>query len=313
MNTLSLKYDILERLRAGGYVSGQSLAGELGKSRAAVWKAVAALRKEGYPVSAHAGMGYILDSESDVLSEAELSRFCPKGLKIFCYDGVDSTNAQARRLIGEGCEGAFLVAAASQTAGRGRLGRSFYSPDKTGLYMSLAAPLDIPLEDGVFITTAAAAAVCRALEAETGLRCGIKWVNDIYLGGKKVCGILTQSVSELESGRLGAVIIGVGVNISTADFPPEVENGGSLGVFAGRARLAGRIARELLCVLESGCPMDYYRSRSIVLGKNIKYLENGEWHTAFALAVDDRGGLVVRLTGGAEKTLRSGEISVRAL
>lgn len=311
---MSLKKDILTRLReSDGYISGESLAKSLGKSRAAVWKAVNALRSEGYPVEAHTKSGYRLAENGDVLNAEEIQRCCKEKIKVFYLESVDSTNSYAKKLIADGETSTFLVAAAHQTAGRGRQGKAFYSPKGTGIYMSLVIHPGKPLQDAVTITTAAAAAVCRALEALTQKRLGIKWVNDIYLDGKKICGILTEAVTDFESATVSSVIIGVGINISTSDFPADVENGGCLGGNAGRAELAGAVCAELLKAAEGADYMEYYRKRSIVIGKEIKYTQNGVSHEARAVGVDNYGGLEIITPGGERKTLRSGEISIRQL
>lgn len=311
---MSLKNDILAKLReTGSYVSGESLAKDFGKSRAAVWKAVNALRSEGYPVEAHTKMGYRLTENADVLNADEILRFCEPKIKVFYFDSIDSTNNYAKKLIAEGETSTFLVVAARQTAGRGRQGKAFYSPAGTGIYMSLVTHPGEPLQNAVSATTAAAVAVCRALERLTDKRPGIKWVNDVYLDGKKICGILTEAVTDFESATVSSVIIGIGINISTADFPAEVENGGCLGANVGRARLAGAVCSELLKAVGGADYMEDYRSRSIVIGKEIRYIQNGVSYTAKAVGVDNSGGLEILTPDGEQKTLRSGEISIREL
>lgn len=313
---MSLKSNILNELRKNsGYVSGESLARSLDKSRAAVWKAVNALRDEGYPIEAHTKKGYRLADNADVLNEEEISRFCENKIKIFYLESVDSTNNYAKKLLADGENGIFLVAAAEQTSGRGRQGKSFYSPKGTGVYMSLVIHPGAPLQNAVSSTTAAAVAVCRAIEKISDKRPGIKWVNDVYLGGKKICGILTEAVTDFESATVSSVIIGIGINVSTADFPDDVENGGSLGAGIGRARLIAAVCDELLKTVNDsyGDFIDYYRSRSIVIGKEIKFAENSVWQTAAAEGIDNRGGLEIVLKSGERRTLRSGEISIRKI
>ena len=137
-------------------------------------------------------------------------------LDLFLYPVIDSTNDEAKRLIKSGTTPPFLVAANEQTHGRGRQGKSFYSPADTGIYMSLV----LSFSDGESIskiTVIASVAVCKAIEKLTGLKPEIKWVNDVYLNGKKICGILCESV--IGGTDLTPVIIGVGLNLSTTDFP----------------------------------------------------------------------------------------------
>lgn len=140
-------------------------------------------------------------------------------------------------------------------------------------------------------------------------------LNDVFLDGKKICGILTEAVSDFESATVSSVIIGIGVNIKTADFPDSVENGGCLDADVGRARLVAAVSDELLKIVNGSYDdfIDYYRSHSIVIGKNIKYLENGIWKEAKATGVDDFGGLEIILPNGEHQTLRSGEITIREI
>lgn len=310
---MSLKSAVLTKLReSGGYVSGEELADAFSKSRTAVWKAINSLRRDGYDIEAHTNKGYILN-ESDLLSGQEIARCMRNKIKIYYYPSVDSTNNEAKRLASCGGGSAVLIAAGEQTQGRGRQGKSFYSPAGTGVYMSLVTHPGVSLNSAVSATTAAAVAVCRAIERLTGERAQIKWVNDVYMHGEKICGILTEAVSDFESGTVQSVIIGVGINITTSAFPAGVENAGSIGKKINRARLIGAVADELIEATagEYGDFIDYYRSRSMILGHSIRYCENGEWKNGEALEIDSSGGLVIRDENGGLRTLRSGEISVR--
>lgn len=233
-------------------------------------------------------------------------------VNLTCLSVTDSTNLEAKRRAATGERLPMLVAAGSQTAGRGRLGRSFYSPEDTGVYMTLALPAGSDSGSMVTITTAAAVAVCRAIEAVTGLTPDIKWVNDIYLNGKKVCGILAES-SLFNRGHV--VAVGIGINVTTDSFPEELGGvAGSLGVKNIRDELIARTTAELLKVAgkEPAEYIDYYRSRSMVLGREIMFgPHDGEKTPAVVLGIDDKGGLVVRLPDGEEKTLFTGEITLR--
>lgn len=312
---MSLKQDILSRLKkeAGEFVSGETLAQEAGKSRAAVWKAVRSLKKDGYLIEAVTNRGYSLVCDNDILSESRIRAAMSHKIKIFYYPETDSTNNEAKRLISGGERSVFLLTAESQTAGRGRQGKSFYSPAVTGIYMTLAVHPNTLLKNAVTATTAAAVAVCRAIERLTDKTPLIKWVNDVYCGKNKICGILTEAISDFESGIATSVIIGIGINIKTKDFPESAENAGALDADVKRAELIGAVADELLDLLkgDSGEFIDYYRSHSMILGKKISYIENGKTTFATAVAIDRLGGLVVRDDGGNERTLNSGEISIR--
>ena len=218
------------------------------------------------------------------------------------FDTVDSTNTRAK----ETEDFSFgIICARSQTAGRGRLGRSFYSPEGTGLYMSLILPIT-PKEAFEFsLTAAAAVAGARAIERLCGISAGIKWVNDLYINDKKVAGILTE-------GQPNRGIVGIGINVSTESFPPELKQAGSLGKNADLSELAAAVALELFDMVfgKSRSFMPEYRRRSILLGKEILYLKGGTEHRAKAVDIDAMGRLVVQDALGAETALDSGEVRV---
>ena len=311
---MSLKKDILNELKlTDGFVSGEVLAHRFSKSRAAVWKAVKALRKDGYVIESVTNRGYRFSSENDILSADIIKSRLSCNVNVYYYDSIDSTNTQAKRLINDNDCSDMLVVADEQTNGRGRQGKSFYSPAQTGIYMSLVVHPDIKLQNAVTATTAASVAVCRAIEGLTDLKPKIKWVNDVYLNGRKICGILTEAVSDFETGTVSSVIIGIGMNVSTVNFPSDVENAGSLGVNLRRADLIAEIANELMKITLGDYKsfIDYYRSRSLILGKKINYIENSRAVTATALEIDEAGGLTVQKENGEILTLRSGEISIR--
>ena len=312
---MTLKEYILTRLQQNGgdFISGQELAEKTGKSRAAVWKAIKSLKKDGYIISAVTNKGYALTEDNDLLSESRIKAAMRHGVKIFYYPETDSTNTQARRLIDAGERETFLVAAERQTAGRGRQGKSFYSPALTGIYMTLVVHPNTLFQNAVTSTTAAAVAVCRAIERLTDVKPQIKWVNDVYCGNNKICGILTEAVSDFELGIVTSIAVGIGINIKTQDFPESVENAGALNVNVKRSELIGAVADELLDIILGDYSdfIYYYRSHSMIICKNINFIENGKVTLATAVAIDETGGLVVKTPDGGEKTLRSGEISIR--
>ena len=311
---MSLKRDILNELKeADGFVSGQTLAQRFSKSRAAVWKAIKALRKEGYVIDAVTNRGYCLSSENDLLSAEIIKSRLSCKINVHYFDSIDSTNTEAKRRISSGDLSEMLIVANEQTSGRGRQGKSFYSPALTGIYMTLVIHPDVSLRNAVTATTAAAVAVCRAIETLTELKPQIKWVNDVYLNGNKICGILTEAVSDFETGTVSSVIIGIGINIKTVNFPSEIENAGSLGIDIRRADLIAETANELMKITLGDYKgfIDYYRSHSLILGRKINYIEDGKITAATAMEIDETGGLTVKKENGEILTLRSGEISIR--
>ena len=298
----------------GRYISGQQLAQQLGISRAAVHKAAAALTAQGYALDAVPRKGYRLCGGDP---------FCPEAVgeypaPVYVYDTLESSNRTAKLLALDGAVHGTLVLTAHQTAGRGRLGRSFESPAGKGVYLSVVLRPDLHTASAQTLTIAAAVAVCRAVEKLCGIRLGIKWVNDLYYQGKKVCGILTEGCPDLETGHLDWLVVGIGLNLTadTADFPPELQDkAGSLYPGApapvSRAALAGAIARELLAAGDgTGCLAEY-RDRCFVPGHWVTVCTAAETYAARALSIDDEGRLVVQRENGRQEALRWGEVSTR--
>ena len=315
---MALRDDLLAELekRRGDDVSGQALAERFGVSRSAVWKAVNALRAAGFEISSTPNRGYRLRAEDDRLSaagvRAALGETCA-GLRVRVYETLDSTNQEAKRLLAAGEPCPMLLLAEEQTAGRGRRGRGFYSPAGEGLYMTLALQPRAALSQATLLTAAAAVAVAQAVEALTALACQIKWVNDVYLDGKKLCGILTEASGSFEADALSSVCAGIGVNVRTRDFPEE---------FAGRAcslwpravsrnRLAAEIAVRLLNFAADLGARDFleeYRRRSLVLGKAVTFTRDGGERRALAVGIGENGELIVRYDDGREEALNAGEV-----
>lgn len=309
-----LKEKILKLLaqNRGDCLSGQFIAEKFGVSRNAVWKAVNALQKEGVGIVSLKNKGYVLSENALLKNDITL----PEDTRFFFYNSVDSTNNEAKRLLAKGIKENAVIIANEQTAGRGRLGRDFYSPKDTGLYFSYLFHPNKSLSDTVFITTAAAVSVVRAIEKISTLKPEIKWVNDVYLGGRKICGILTEAISDFESGIAESVIVGIGINVNTADFPESIEKtAASLNDKSiTRPLLAQALADEIIKVandLSAPDILEDYRARSLVLGKEITYIKNGEKYTATATAIGDKGELIVKTPTGDYQTLSSGEITVR--
>lgn len=182
----------------GEYLSGAAMSRTLGVSRAAVWKAIEALRQEGYEITSAPNRGYRLESAPDRVREGELSGHlagCLVGSRLLCLDTIDSTNTEAKRQAMAGAPEGLVVLAEEQTGGRGRLGRSFQSPRGCGLYLTALLRPQLPPIEVVDFTAWVAVAVCDGIQAACGVRPRIKWTNDIVLEGKKLCGILTDRKS----------------------------------------------------------------------------------------------------------------------
>ena len=313
-----------------GFVSGEEISRRLGISRTAIWKAVDALRREGYTVEARTGLGYRLLEAPDAVTEPEIRHFLGEtdrvGRTLVCLEEVDSTNLRARQLAAEGAADGTVVVADRQTAGRGRLGRSFQSPGGRGIYLTALLRPNLPPERLSPVTAMAGVAVCRAVERLCKVSPGLKWPNDPVLEGKKLCGILTELSLEGETGRVQDLVLGIGINVSQRpeDFTPEVREMATsltqaLGRPMSRPALAAEVIREvdqLYAALAAGELEPYlaeYRRRCVNLGRTVRLLGPGGGETAEALDIDADFGLVVRTADGTVRSVRSGEVSVRGL
>lgn len=252
---------------------------------------------------------------NDRLSESTLTAALstPGALTVQVLESTDSTNADARRAFLNGANTATLIAANSQTAGRGRMGRQFFSPSGAGAYFSLLLPLSAPPSSILYVTCAAGVAVRRGILQTTGQDVQIKWVNDLQLGGKKVCGILAEALS---MGDRHALIVGIGVNLHPIAFPPELEElAASLNCSTcTRSALIAACTQELLAILqaEPGAWLAEYRAHSCTLGRHVRILQNGSV-LAQGTATDVRadGALCLRTDSGEAITVTSGEVSLR--
>ncbi|MDO4492728.1 MAG: biotin--[acetyl-CoA-carboxylase] ligase [Clostridia bacterium] len=229
------------------------------------------------------------------------------------YAEIDSTNTEGKRLIRAGAALPLLLVADHQTAGRGRLGRNFYSPKNTGLYFTLVVSPHGGPADAVPLTQAAAVAALRAIRRLTGADVTVKWVNDLYLGPKKIAGILTEAAAAPD-GSL-AVLIGIGINLTTEDFPEDIaERAGALRTDIPKETLLTEIVKELLPFAQNPGDRSWledYRSCSNVVGKRVNVLRGETSRVAEALEIGDDGALLVRFEDGSEEALTSGEISIR--
>lgn len=250
---------------------------------------------------------------SDTLNSEIIKSYIsvPFSHPILVYSTTDSTNTEALKHAFDNNAMYSVIVSDTQTNGKGRQGKSFYSPGETGIYLSMLLPRDnIHI---LQITPAIAVAVCRTIEEVCNVHAEIKWINDIIIAGKKVCGILCESIPATD-----LIVAGIGLNYTTSSFPEDLKKrAGSLFPEPGknstrRNEFIGRLINHLLAVslsYESCIPE--YRQRSCVLGKEIRYLESGIWHQAHAIDIDNRGGLMV-FENGMHKTLYSGEITIRS-
>ena len=247
-----------------------------------------------------------------------------------------STNTIAKEMATKGAKEGTVIIALEQTAGRGRMGRSFYSPKGSGIYLSIILRPRLNIEDSLLLTTCTAVAVARAIAGTCGIRTGIKWPNDIVLDGKKVCGILTEMNSEME--RVNFLVLGIGINVNheEGDFPDEIKDRAtSLKCYADsgretskkeghgsvfpRSQIIGRILLELeemYSKINKGFTdeiIDEWRSYSATLGRKVKITGRDGEYEGTAKDVTRDGKLVVDCTDGITREVVSGEVSVRGL
>lgn len=320
-------YRILELLRRQeGFLSGEDIGRKLSITRAAVWKGIKKLREEGYEIEAVTNRGYRLTNPETMYNKRELEQGLKTktmGQTIYFYEETDTTNNRARELALEGAPEGTLVVAEKQTAGRGRRGKVWESPLGTGIWMSLVLRPQIAPAEASVLTLLCGLATAEAIEAETGLSAGIKWPNDILINGKKAVGILTEM--DCEMSEVHFVIPGIGINVNTASFPPEIaEIATSLYLECGKTVSRRRLVHRVLERLEEhyetflrtgsfAAMLEDYRKHCITLGKEVHVLGR-EPFFAEALDITPEGELLVRRAdNGKEEVVFSGEVSIRGV
>lgn len=308
----------------GKFLSGAEIAEQLDCTRNAVWKAVKSLQEEGYKITAVTNRGYRLDEDTDVLSASGVVKYLNADtaslLDVKVFKTIDSTNLALREYANDGAAEGTVVISGEQTRGRGRLGRSFFSPSDTGLYMSILLRPQMSASDAIKITTAAAVSVAEAIEKLSELRPKIKWVNDIYLHERKVCGILTEASFSMENGGLEYAVLGIGVNAYEPEsgFPEEIRDIAG-AVFTDhqsdmRNRLAGEILNSFMkyyADLDRSSFYESYRDRLMWRGEKIFVISGDKKIPATLLDVDRECRLLVRYEDGSEAAVSTGEISIR--
>ena len=310
----------------GRYLSGEELSRTIGITRAAVWKAVEALRKQGYDIEARTGRGYRLRQSPDILGRDTVAEYLSAPRENWeILESVDSTNSACRRLALENAPDGTVVMSDCQTAGRGRQGRSFQSPAGQGLFFSILWRPGCAPEKLLPLTALSAVAVRRAIGRVCPVEAQIKWPNDLVAGNRKLAGILTEMAVEGESGLISHVVVGIGINVHqrASDFEGEVRDiATSLDMAAGESVCRGALAaalleemdylrREVLFAPEKW--LEDYRAACVNIGKPVQLIRGEQRQPVQALAVDEQFGLVVRHQDGCMETVRSGEVSVRGL
>ena len=322
---MSTKAKVLAALQAskGQYISGSQLAQECGVSRNSIWKAISTLQAEGIEIESLHNKGYRLNGEKITLSQASLEHWV--GSDSICvkyFDCIDSTNTHAKRLAAEGAAHGTVIVAGQQTAGRGRQGRSFSSPANSGVYFSIILRPTFKLADMACITSFAAVCTAEVIEEVLGLSPQIKWVNDLFINGHKICGILTEAAVQPENGEIDYVVVGIGVDIAKPEenldelasevaFAPLPS--GQADVDEHRTRIAALTAKRIVeeCASIPSRPhLQSYRQRSLLDGKHVTVYHGADVYEADVLGINDDLTLQVRREDGCEVALSSGEVHI---
>lgn len=319
---MNIKQKVLEVLinNKRKFVSGQTIAKTIYCSRNAVWKSVKSLQNDGYNIIAISSKGYCL-KESNVFTGDSVKQHLSIPLKISMHKSIPSTNIAIKEAAQQGEAEGLVIIAKEQTKGRGRFGRDFFSPADSGIYLSVLLRPKLKIEQAVLLTTAAAVAVVKAIKQVTGQQPSIKWVNDIFLNNKKVCGILTEAAVDFESGVLQYAALGIGLNI----FKPK-SGFGQIQDIADSVFNTSNINEEIKSKLTAGILNEFfkiynklpnrkflkdYKANCFILGKEITVLSSNKKYTATAVDINENANLIVKLPDGSLKTLSSGEISVK--
>ncbi|MCL2445456.1 MAG: biotin--[acetyl-CoA-carboxylase] ligase [Oscillospiraceae bacterium] len=291
------------------YLSGQAIAAQLQLSRNAVWKAIKQLQSEGHSITAVQNRGYCLANASDILSVAGIAAHLAQPCHVHIHSNLESTNQTAKQLAVAGAQHGTIVVTNEQTAGRGRYTRSFASP-AGGIYFSMILQPNYSVP--TLVTAHAAVAVCQAVEQLCGLQPTIKWVNDVLLGNKKLCGILTEAITDFETGQISWIVVGIGINFTQTPhehaaclFPhgePTVTRNAIIAEIVNHL-LTPPPQRELLAA---------YELHLSTLGETVRMRDELDI-LGKAIAIDENAALLVRRPSGEIITLNSGEVSIVTL
>lgn len=308
----------------GQYISGEGIALSLGISRNAVWKSIKSLRAQGYAIESKTNMGYCLKIESDILSIASIGPFLRDpslSAHLEVYPSLGSTNTFGKEKALGGAPDGTVILSETQTGGRGRMGRAFISPKGTGIYLSMILRPKTAIDQSLFITIAACVLIRRAIAKVTGIEAQIKWVNDLYIEDKKICGILTEAAADFETGTIDYVVLGAGINFVNPKEPlPESLKNivGFLYESAPVGNLRSRLTAELINELSTlSKPINHssimaeYRAHSMVLGKPVTLSSAGKTIGGTVTDINEAGHLILKTIDGNTQTIVSGEVSLR--
>ncbi|MGL5544513.1 MAG: biotin--[acetyl-CoA-carboxylase] ligase [Cetobacterium sp.] len=319
MSTKELIISILESNK-GQYLSGEIIGKNLNISRAAVSKAIKELKNSGYSILSVNKKGHCIPLQSNTLSSIEIKKNLKYCNEIIIKNSLDSTNNYGKTLLMENPSHGTTIIANEQTNGRGRKGRYFFSPKDTGIYMSIILkPELISLENPLKVTIATAVALTKSIDELCKKNTLIKWVNDIYIDGKKIAGILTEATTDFESGTIQNIIIGIGINFNTSIFPEELLPI-ARSIFSkedysvNRNELIAHIINEIMDIigdLNNENIIKKYREKSFLIGRDIVFYEKENEIFAKVLDINKDGYLLVETNSGSKKTLSAGEVNIK--
>ena len=320
-----MKNKILEKLKQSeDFISGQEISKEFHITRAAIWKYINILREDGYNIESVPSKGYRLVSLPDILSYEEIKEYLKTdfmGRSIYYFNSIDSTNKKAKEVAQDEQEGTVIIAE-EQTAGKGRMGRSWVSPKGKGIWMSLILkptmePMKVPK-----LTLIGAAAVHKALE-NMKIKAQVKWPNDVLIDGKKICGILTEMSGELNMVNYVIMGIGINVNLDEKDIPDQLKDKAtslkiSTGKEINRKELTANILNEFEKLYISFKEKDQMnevlkicRENSILLGEEVKIIRGNDVRIGKAIDINENGELLIKFEGDKVESIIAGEVSLR--
>ncbi len=306
------------------YVSGEDISRELGVSRAAVWKAISSLRNIGYKIDASTRKGYKIISVPDILSKGYIMKNLDTeiiGKNIICLDTIDSTNEEAKRLGNCGEIDGTVIFAEQQTGGKGRLGRSWVSPKGAGLYFSILLRPDLRPFDIPNITLVAGYSICKTIRNFIKCDAMIKWPNDIIIGNKKVCGILSEMAAETD--RINYIVVGIGINVNVQEFTENIKNKAtSLSIAKGcminRSDFAKEILRQLdkdyrdFVLSNSFSMIDEFKKNCVTIGRQVTAYIGNKVIEGIAVDILENGELVIK-NDEKQFNISSGEVAVQGI
>ncbi|MFC3932463.1 bifunctional biotin--[acetyl-CoA-carboxylase] ligase/biotin operon repressor BirA [Streptococcus dentapri] len=292
------------------FISGEALAQKLNVSRTAIWKGIKTLKSKGLVIESFKNRGYRLEAGDLLLPKVLKEKL---GFEIYFNEESISTQVDAKEGIQKGQPAPALYLAPKQKQAQGRFGRPFFTPETGGIYMSLHLKPEVKYDQMPAYTLMVTASLVKAISRLTGIETQIKWVNDIYLGSKKLAGILTEAITSMESGLVTDVIIGIGLNFYVPKFPSQLKNK-AVSLFTAPPTITRNdlIAETWKIFFETAQKdlIKIYKEKSLVLNRQVTFMENQIKYTGLASNITDSGQLIVELGDGQPKILNSGEISL---